>query len=89
MQNTSVVFRPVRSDGELFTTPTTTGSQNSAAVLGGHTGTETVNLIALTFLRLISVLHNLFSPLMVNTLRYRILSVPVHRTAIIVYPLGS
>ena len=52
-------MRAISSDSQFLAAATTTGSENTTAVLGGHTGTETMDLIALALLGLISVFHNL------------------------------
>ena len=43
--------------GEALTPLSATGSENSAAALGGHAGTEAVALGALAFVRLIGAFH--------------------------------
>ena len=50
-------FDLLKSDGQFLAATTTTARQHATAVLGGHTGAETMHLIALAFLGLVSTLH--------------------------------
>jgi len=52
-----------RSGAENLAATTTTGGQNTAAILGGHTGTEAMHLAALTLLGLVSTEHYNTTPL--------------------------
>ena len=45
------------SDSQNLAATTTTGSQDTTAILGGHTGAEAVHLAALTLLGLVSTEH--------------------------------
>ena len=50
-------LRPLRSGAENLAAATTAGGQHTAAVLGGHAGTETMHLAALTLLGLVGTEH--------------------------------
>lgn len=54
--------RQVKSDGQFLTATVTAAGENTTAVLGAHAGTETMNLVALAFLRLISAFHRDTTP---------------------------
>ena len=46
-----------KSGAEHLTATTATGGQHTAAILGGHAGTEAMHLAALTLLGLVSTEH--------------------------------
>ncbi len=49
------------SHGQFLASAAATGSENTAAVFGGHAGAETMHLAALTFFRLIGTEHIILS----------------------------
>ena len=51
------IFNLRRLDGETLAPLGTTAGENGTTALGGHTGTETMALCALTSVRLICALH--------------------------------
>ena len=55
-----IAFTPAgqNSDRQLFPAATAAGSQHTAAVLGGHAGTEAVHLAPLTLLGLVCTEHD-------------------------------
>ena len=56
------VNRLTESDGQFLAATVTATGEYTTAVLGAHTGTETMNLVALAFLRLISAFHCVTTP---------------------------
>ena len=52
----------IQSDSQFLAATGTTAGEYTTAVLGAHAGTETMNLVALAFLRLISAFHCVTTP---------------------------
>ena len=80
----------LKSDSQFLTATVTAAGKYTTAVLGAHTGTETMNLVALAFLRLISAFHCSTTPSNLQNAfgicnRIHVIE-NHHKTAIIVYP---